>query len=88
MLTWQTSDGSQGLGDALDYEVSYKREWESWEVRVEKPSCPDLGHSLLGGWESVVKVVHMNSHSILRHSEERQQMFFRLGGRGSLSVCV
>ncbi|XP_009900891.2 cytokine receptor common subunit beta [Dryobates pubescens] len=34
LLTWQTSDGSQGLGDALDYEVSYKQEWESWEKAI------------------------------------------------------
>ncbi|NXN16766.1 IL3RB protein, partial [Indicator maculatus] len=34
LLTWKTSDGSQGLGDALDYEVSYKREWESWEKAI------------------------------------------------------
>ncbi|NXG20183.1 IL3RB protein, partial [Grallaria varia] len=32
LLTWKTADGSQGLGNALEYEVSYKREWESWEV--------------------------------------------------------
>ncbi|XP_058719624.1 cytokine receptor common subunit beta-like [Poecile atricapillus] len=31
LLTWETADGSQGLGNALDYEVTYKREWESWE---------------------------------------------------------
>ncbi|XP_068047244.1 cytokine receptor common subunit beta [Anomalospiza imberbis] len=31
LLTWKTDDGSQGLGNALDYEVTYKREWESWE---------------------------------------------------------
>ncbi|NXI42032.1 IL3RB protein, partial [Galbula dea] len=31
LLTWQAADGSQGLGNALDYEVTYKREWESWE---------------------------------------------------------
>ncbi|NXC31121.1 IL3RB protein, partial [Campylorhamphus procurvoides] len=31
LLTWKTADGSQGLGNALDYEVTYKREWESWE---------------------------------------------------------
>lgn len=31
LLTWKTGDGSQGLGNALDYEVTYKREWESWE---------------------------------------------------------
>ncbi|NWV72809.1 IL3RB protein, partial [Dasyornis broadbenti] len=30
-LTWKTPDGSQGLGSALEFEVSYKREWESWE---------------------------------------------------------
>ncbi|NXB97019.1 IL3RB protein, partial [Vidua chalybeata] len=31
LLTWKTADGSQGLSNALDYEVTYKREWESWE---------------------------------------------------------
>ncbi|NXG09250.1 IL3RB protein, partial [Sakesphorus luctuosus] len=31
LLTWKTADGSQGLGNALEYEVTYKREWESWE---------------------------------------------------------
>ncbi|NXA60439.1 IL3RB protein, partial [Mohoua ochrocephala] len=31
LLTWKTADGSQGLGDALEFEVTYKREWESWE---------------------------------------------------------
>ncbi|NXP64918.1 IL3RB protein, partial [Chloropsis cyanopogon] len=31
LLTWKTADGSQELGNALDYEVTYKREWESWE---------------------------------------------------------
>ncbi|KFQ34363.1 Cytokine receptor common subunit beta, partial [Merops nubicus] len=34
LLTWKAADGSQGLGNALDYEVSYKREWESWEDAV------------------------------------------------------
>ncbi|KAM9637555.1 cytokine receptor common subunit beta-like isoform 1-T5 [Morphnus guianensis] len=31
LLTWEAADGSQGLGNALEYEVTYKREWESWE---------------------------------------------------------
>ncbi|NWI41321.1 IL3RB protein, partial [Picathartes gymnocephalus] len=31
LLTWNTADGSQGLGNALEFEVTYKREWESWE---------------------------------------------------------
>ncbi|NXE93845.1 IL3RB protein, partial [Menura novaehollandiae] len=31
LLTWETADGSQGLGNALEFEVTYKREWESWE---------------------------------------------------------
>ncbi|NXW44950.1 IL3RB protein, partial [Nyctiprogne leucopyga] len=31
LLTWKAADGSQGMGNALDYEVTYKREWESWE---------------------------------------------------------
>lgn len=34
MLTWTAPDGSQGLGNALEYEVAYKRDWESWEVRA------------------------------------------------------
>ncbi|XP_061867996.1 cytokine receptor common subunit beta [Colius striatus] len=31
LLTWKVADGNQGLGSALEYEVTYKREWESWE---------------------------------------------------------
>ncbi|KAM6417741.1 cytokine receptor common subunit beta-like [Pluvialis apricaria] len=31
LLTWKAADGSQGLGNALEYEVTYKWEWESWE---------------------------------------------------------
>ncbi|NXJ88053.1 IL3RB protein, partial [Corythaixoides concolor] len=31
LLTWKAADGSQRLGKALEYEVTYKREWESWE---------------------------------------------------------
>ncbi|NXL33388.1 IL3RB protein, partial [Glaucidium brasilianum] len=31
LLTWKAADGSQGLGNALQYEVTYKRQWESWE---------------------------------------------------------
>ncbi|XP_048156829.1 cytokine receptor common subunit beta isoform X2 [Corvus hawaiiensis] len=31
LLTWRTANGSQGLGNALKFEVTYKREWESWE---------------------------------------------------------
>ncbi|NXR00581.1 IL3RB protein, partial [Sagittarius serpentarius] len=31
LLTWKAADGSQGLGNALEYEVTYKREWEPWE---------------------------------------------------------
>ncbi|KFR08858.1 Cytokine receptor common subunit beta, partial [Nipponia nippon] len=31
LLTWKAADGSQGLGNALEYEVTYKRDWESWE---------------------------------------------------------
>lgn len=34
LLTWKRAYGSQGLGSALDYEVTYKREWESWEEAV------------------------------------------------------
>ncbi|KFV03419.1 Cytokine receptor common subunit beta, partial [Pterocles gutturalis] len=31
LLTWKAADRSQGLGNALEYEVTYKQEWESWE---------------------------------------------------------
>ncbi|NXT69720.1 IL3RB protein, partial [Chaetops frenatus] len=31
LLTWKTVDGGQELGNALEFEVTYKREWESWE---------------------------------------------------------
>ncbi|NXP44387.1 IL3RB protein, partial [Heliornis fulica] len=31
LLTWKAANGSPGLGSALDYEVTYKRDWESWE---------------------------------------------------------
>ncbi|NWH63829.1 IL3RB protein, partial [Geococcyx californianus] len=31
LLTWKAADGSQELGNALEYEVTYKRKWESWE---------------------------------------------------------
>ncbi|XP_005511334.2 cytokine receptor common subunit beta [Columba livia] len=31
LLTWKAADGSQGLGNALEHEVTYKRDWESWE---------------------------------------------------------
>ncbi|XP_065599099.1 LOW QUALITY PROTEIN: cytokine receptor common subunit beta-like [Cyrtonyx montezumae] len=31
LLTWTAPDGSQGLSNALEYEVAYKRDWESWE---------------------------------------------------------
>ncbi|NWW97270.1 IL3RB protein, partial [Rhynochetos jubatus] len=31
LLTWKAAEGSQGLGNALEYELTYKREWESWE---------------------------------------------------------
>ncbi|OXB51617.1 hypothetical protein ASZ78_006417, partial [Callipepla squamata] len=30
LLTWTAPDGSQGLSNALEYEVTYKRDWESW----------------------------------------------------------
>lgn len=48
LLTWRTADGNQGLGNALEFEVTYKREWESWEVRAEELSCPGLGCTILG----------------------------------------
>ncbi|NXA78603.1 IL3RB protein, partial [Thryothorus ludovicianus] len=31
LLSWKAPDGSPGLGSALDYELTYKREWEPWE---------------------------------------------------------
>ncbi|XP_005150595.2 cytokine receptor common subunit beta [Melopsittacus undulatus] len=31
LLTWKAAVGSQGLGNALEYEVTYKRDWEPWE---------------------------------------------------------
>ncbi|NWU79857.1 IL3RB protein, partial [Onychorhynchus coronatus] len=34
LLTWKTPDGSLMLGNVLEYEVTYKREWESWEGAV------------------------------------------------------
>lgn len=36
LLTWTAPDGSQGLGSALEYEVAYKREWESWEKAASR----------------------------------------------------
>ncbi|POI21156.1 hypothetical protein CIB84_015097 [Bambusicola thoracicus] len=36
LLTWTAPDGSQGLGNALEYEVAYKREWESWEKAASR----------------------------------------------------
>ncbi|NXX47757.1 IL3RB protein, partial [Tricholaema leucomelas] len=47
LLTWEASDGSQGLGNALDYEVTYKREWESWEKAVSL-LLSNATHCLLG----------------------------------------
>lgn len=49
LLTWTAPDGSQGLGSALEYEVAYKREWESWEVRAGTAGLPGPGRSLLAG---------------------------------------
>ncbi|NWX21768.1 IL3RB protein, partial [Aegotheles bennettii] len=34
LLTWKAADGSQWMDNALEYEVTYKREWESWEKAV------------------------------------------------------
>ncbi|NXH10504.1 IL3RB protein, partial [Bucco capensis] len=31
LLSWQAAAGSQGLASVLDYEVTYKRDWEPWE---------------------------------------------------------
>ncbi|KAM9026293.1 cytokine receptor common subunit beta isoform 1-T3 [Ara ararauna] len=31
LLTWKAADGSQELVNALEYEVTYKGDWESWE---------------------------------------------------------
>ncbi|KFO95931.1 Cytokine receptor common subunit beta, partial [Calypte anna] len=48
LLTWKAADGSQGLGNALEYEVTYKREWESWEKAVSlllsNTTCCHLSH--------------------------------------------
>ncbi|KAK2544102.1 hypothetical protein Q9966_002110 [Columba livia] len=40
LLTWKAADGSQGLGNALEHEVTYKRDWESWELT---PICSEGG---------------------------------------------
>lgn len=49
LLTWTAPDGSQGLGSALEYEVAYKREWESWEVRAGGAGLSRPGCSLVAG---------------------------------------
>ncbi|OXB51833.1 hypothetical protein ASZ78_007937, partial [Callipepla squamata] len=36
LLTWTAPDGSQGLSNALEYEVTYKRDWESWEKAASR----------------------------------------------------
>ncbi|XP_040400726.1 cytokine receptor common subunit beta-like [Cygnus olor] len=36
LLTWTAAEGSQGLGNALEYEVTYKRVWESWEKAASR----------------------------------------------------
>jgi len=82
LLTWKAADGSQGLGSALEYEVTYKRVWESWEVRAEELGSPGLGCTPLGGGEPEVNVVKMSSLSVLRHYEEMQQMLFQVRRKG------
>ncbi|NXD81302.1 IL3RB protein, partial [Halcyon senegalensis] len=46
LLTWKAPDGSQGLGNALDYEVTYKRQWESWEKATSLLLSNTTHHSL------------------------------------------
>lgn len=87
MLTWKVADGSQALGNALEYEVTYKRDWESWEVRAEEPGCPGLGCTLLGGCEPVVNLVQMSTLSVVRHYEEMPQRLFQVRRKG-LSFCL
>ncbi|XP_042693702.1 cytokine receptor common subunit beta-like isoform X2 [Centrocercus urophasianus] len=36
LLTWTAPDGSQGLSNVLEYEVAYKRDWESWEKAASR----------------------------------------------------
>ncbi|NXK90649.1 IL3RB protein, partial [Formicarius rufipectus] len=61
LLTWKTPDGSQGLGNALEYEVTYKREWESWEgaaslLLSNTPHCSLRHEDLVPGSSYVARV--------------------------------
>ncbi|KAK4831613.1 hypothetical protein QYF61_018373 [Mycteria americana] len=61
LLTWTAADGSQGLGNALDYEVTYKREWESWEKAASlllsnTTHCPLSHKDLVPGSSYVARV--------------------------------
>ncbi|NWT36052.1 IL3RB protein, partial [Chroicocephalus maculipennis] len=61
LLTWKAADGSQGLGNALEYEVTYKREWESWEkaaslVLSNTTSCRLHHKDLVPGSSYVARV--------------------------------
>ncbi|XP_074025198.1 cytokine receptor common subunit beta-like [Numenius arquata] len=61
LLTWKAADGSQGLGSALEYEVTYKREWESWEKAASlflsnTTSCHFHRKDLLPGSSYVARV--------------------------------
>lgn len=38
-LEWEAGDGLNLLDEVLDFEVSYKRIWEHWEVSVAILSC-------------------------------------------------
>ncbi|KAM9245588.1 cytokine receptor common subunit beta-like [Leptosomus discolor] len=61
LLTWKAADGSQGLGNALEYEVTYKRVWESWEkaasLLLSNTTRCHLGHKdLVPGSSYVARV--------------------------------
>ncbi|NXE08603.1 IL3RB protein, partial [Lophotis ruficrista] len=60
LLTWKAPDGSQGLGDALEYEVTYKQEWESWEkaasLLLSTTRCHLSHKDLLPGSSYVARV--------------------------------
>ncbi|KAM6306939.1 cytokine receptor common subunit beta-like [Podargus strigoides] len=68
LLTWKASDGTQGLGNALEYEVTYKREWESWEksasLLISNTTHCHLHHKdLVPGSSYVVRVRARPGHA-------------------------